>query len=116
MGLVSVFALALATALTVAGNAEARGAGNPLPQPVVYVTSQGLYYESTVTTDLPPNGKFQELEPTAGPHGGPQTEYGPGDQKFVGGRWWVDVNGNGEMDDEDDYFLCPLHGPGRPTP
>ena len=53
---------------------------------------------------------IQELVP-----GGPtgiQTEFGPGDQGYVGGRWWMDTNGNGEMDAEDAFFLCPLLGPG----
>ena len=43
------------------------------------------------------------------------TEFGPGDYGHVGGRWWVDLNDNGEMDTEDHYFLCPLLGPGRET-
>jgi hypothetical protein len=114
--LTAAIAIAVVMTFTVSGTALARGKGNPLPQPVVYVTSQGLYYDSTVTTDLPPQGRFQELEPTAGPHGGPQTEYGPGDLGFVGGRWWVDANGNREMDSGDVYFSCPLLGPGRSTP
>jgi hypothetical protein len=50
------------------------------------------------------------------PPDGLQTEFGPGDPGYVGGRWWVDGNGNGEMDDEDVYFLCPLLGPGREEP
>ena len=98
------------------GDVLARGKGNPHPQPVVYVTSQGLYYDSIVTTDLPPHGRFQQLEPEAGPHGGPQTEWGPGDHGYVGGRWWVDANGSGEMDEGDVYFSCPLLGPGRSAP
>jgi hypothetical protein len=114
--LAMVFSLTVMIAFTVSGTVEARGMGNPLPQPVVYVTSQGMYYDSIVTTNLPPHGRFQQLEPDAGPHGGPQTEFGPGDQEFVGGRWWVDANGNGGMDDGDVYFSCPLLGPGRDTP
>ncbi len=27
------------------------------------------------------------------------TEYGPGNAGYVGGRWWVDIDGNGEMDE-----------------
>ena len=44
---------------------------------------------------------------------GLQTEFGPGDPGYVGGRWWIDLNGNGEMDPADKFFLCPLLGPGR---
>ncbi|MHC4948716.1 MAG: hypothetical protein ACYTG1_10695 [Planctomycetota bacterium] len=90
--------------------AEGRGDG-----PVVYVTGQDLFYDSIVVADLPPHGPFQLLE-----MGGPSgllTEFGPGDPGYVGGRWWVDVNGNGEMDaDTDDFFLCPLLPPGREEP
>jgi hypothetical protein len=101
---------------------EARGKGNPHKEVVVYVTSQGLYYDSIVTADpLPPKGKFQQLFP---PETNPDwyseeylsTEYGPGDPGHRGGRWWVDVNGNGEQDDGDHFFGCPLLGPGREDP
>ena len=44
------------------------------------------------------------------------TEFGPGDHGYVGGRWWLDVNGNNQMDSEDLYFSCPLLGPGRESP
>jgi hypothetical protein len=107
-----LFVLVLALALSTTANA--RGKKNQHPQPVVYVTSQDLFYDSIVLTDLPPNGPFQLLE-MAGPSG-LQTEFGLGDPEYVGGRWWVDANGNGNMDSEDAYFLCPLLGPGRPTP
>jgi hypothetical protein len=90
-------------------NGKGRGTG-----PVVYVTSQGLFYDSIVLTDLPAHGPFQLLEP-GGPSG-LMTEYGPGDMDYVGGRWWMDANGNGMMDDEDAYFMCPLLGPGRSDP
>jgi hypothetical protein len=112
--------LGLAAAVVVAvssAGVEARGIGNPLPQPVVYVTEQEMYYDSVITTPLPPRGKFQLLELGAGPHGGPQTEFGPGDPGYLGGRWWVDDNpANGLMDDTDTYFSCPLLGPGRDEP
>lgn len=82
--------------------------------PVVYVTSQGLYYDSIVVADpLPANGRFQQL--SMGMHG-LQTEFGPGDVGHLGGRWWIDVNEDGVMDEGDKYFLCPLLGPGRATP
>ena len=74
---------------------------------VVYVSSQGLYYDTFVSAQaLPMHGRFQKLEAGV-------TEYGPGDQGYVGGRWWIDNNGNGEMDKEDTFLLCPLLGPGR---
>jgi hypothetical protein len=80
--------------------------------PVVYVTSQDRYYDTIVLGSLPFNGteNFQLLEMT-GPTG-LQTEFGPMDTGYYGGRWWVD-DGDGEMGDEDTYFLCPLLGPGR---
>ena len=86
-----------------------RGSG-----PVVYVTSQNLYYDTIVKTDLPFKGRFQPLE-MAGPTG-LQTEFGPGDPGYLGGRWWVDANPNGMMDEDDAYFICPLLGPGREAP
>ena len=80
--------------------------------PVVYVEAQGLFYDSIVLADLPQHGRFQQLKPGVGPSG-LATEFGPGNVGYLGGRWWVDVNGDGEMDDGDAYFLCPLLGPGR---
>lgn len=87
-------------------------ANGPNPRVEVYVASQDLVYDSIVTADpLPAHGPFQELK-MGGPTG-LYTEVGPGDPGYVGGRWWVDVNDNGEMDPEDHYFLCPLLGPGH---
>jgi hypothetical protein len=77
---------------------------------VVFVTSQGLYFDTFVVKDpLPMKGRFQLL--TNG-----QTEFGPGQPGYLGGRWWEDLNGNGVQDPDDHYFLCPLLPPGRPTP
>jgi hypothetical protein len=77
---------------------------------VVYVTSQGLYYDTFATADpLPMEGRFQLLA-------GDQTEFGPGQPGYLGGRWWVDVNANGIQDAGDHFFLCPLLPPGRETP
>ena len=77
---------------------------------VVYVTSQCLYYDTFVVKDpLPMEGRFQLL--TNG-----QTEFGPGQPGYLGGRWWEDLNANGVQDPSDHYFLCPLLPPGRPTP
>jgi hypothetical protein len=80
--------------------------------PVVYVESQGLFYDSIVLADLPPNGRFQQLKPGEGPSG-LATEFGPGDTGYLGGRWWIDANDNGYQDAGDAFFLCPLLGPGR---
>jgi hypothetical protein len=109
--LLAVTAAILAAAVTKRATAEG---DFPHPQAIVYVTGQGLFYDTIVLGELPPHGPFQLLE-MAGPSG-LQTEFGPGDPGYVGGRWWVDANGNGEMDDEDSYFLCPLLGPGREDP
>lgn len=35
---------------------------------------------------------------------------------YLGGRWWIDVNGNDIQDAGDNYLLCPLLGPGRTSP
>lgn len=75
----------------------------------VTVLSTGLTYQSIAKADLPMEGPFQQLIPTAD---GLVTEFGPGDQGYVGGRWWLDANGNGHMDEGDAFFLCPLLGPG----
>lgn len=76
----------------------------------VYVTSQGLYYDTFVTADsLPMHGRFQKLE-------NGQTEFGPGGRGYLGGRWWVDVNGDNIQNEGDVFLLCPLLGPGRTTP
>ena len=99
--------------LSVGAIAKARETGRGTG-PVVYVTSTGLFHDSIVLADLPKKGRFQLLQPGKGPSG-LQTEFGPGSHDYVGGRWWVDANGNSEMDDEDAYFLCPLLGPGRTT-
>jgi hypothetical protein len=109
----SVIVLVVALGLLSAAPAFAAKGGRPESPVVIYVTSQGLYYDSIVGPDLPQRGRFQKLE--MGPHG-LQTEFGPGDHGYVGGRWWLDANGNGEMDDMDAYFSCPLLGPGRETP
>ncbi|MEA3511187.1 MAG: hypothetical protein U9R51_07105 [Actinomycetota bacterium] len=77
-------------------------------------TDDDVTYSSIPLGELPMNGRFQLLEPnTTGSDAPLMTEFGPGDHGYVGGRWWVDVNGNGEMDSEDAFFLCPLLGPGH---
>ena len=109
LALVGTLVVPLSAAAKRGGDGGGRGDG-----PVIFVTSQGLYYDSIVTADpVPPHGPFQELRPV---NGGLETDAGPGDPGYVGGRWWVDVNDNGEMDPEDHFFLCPLLGPGREAP
>lgn len=81
--------------------------------PIIFVTSQNMYYDSIVLTDLPQKGEFQQLVPAMN---GLQTEFGPGEPGHLGGRWWLDVNADGIMDSGDKYFLCPLLGPGRTAP
>ena len=97
----------LATSAFAKDRTTGRGTG-----PVVYVESQGLFYDSIVLADLPSNGQFQQLKPGEG-LSGLATEFGPGDVGYLGGRWWIDANGNEYMDDDDAFFLCPLLGPGR---
>ena len=76
----------------------------------VYVTSQGLYYDTFVSAEqLPMHGRFQKLENGT-------TEFGPGDPGYLGGRWWIDSNGNNIQDEGDTFLLCPLLGPGRTSP
>ena len=76
----------------------------------VFVSSQGLYYDTFVTAErLPMSGRFQLLVDGT-------TEFGPGDPGYLGGRWWIDANGNGVQDEGDSFLLCPLLGPGRPYP
>ena len=94
-----------------AGESSARGAQEG---PIIYVESQGLYFDSIVTAmELPPRGPFQQRYPC---DLGLCTEFGPGQPGHHGGRWWIDDNGNGEMDEEDVYFPCPLLGPSREEP
>jgi hypothetical protein len=105
-----VLLAAIAVVLAVVATASAAPGGRAGSTGVVYVTSQGLYYDTFVAKDpLPMQGKFQLLVEGT-------TEFGPGDPGYLGGRWWEDLNANGVQDADDHYFLCPLLGPGRPTP
>jgi hypothetical protein len=82
--------------------------------PTIFVTSQGLYFDSIVVGGaLPQKGNFQQLMPGMN---GLETEFGPGQPGHLGGRWWLDVNNDSVMDADDVYFLCPLLGPGREAP
>jgi hypothetical protein len=76
----------------------------------VYVSSQGLYYDTFVSAEtLPMHGRFQKLENGV-------TEFGPGSPGYLGGRWWIDVNGDDIQNEGDVFLLCPLLGPGRAEP
>ena len=104
-----VVILVVVLALVVVVPAFAKG-GRAGSTGVVYVTSQGLYYDTFVVQDpLPFRGRFQQIVNGT-------TEFGPGDPGYLGGRWWEDTDMNGIMDATDHYFLCPLLGPGRTTP
>ena len=99
---IGIVALALVVGAAVATmpSAAARGQGNPHAPGVIYVTSQGLFYDTFAPVQsLPPNGRFQLLE--VGPMG-PQTEFGPGDPGYLGGRWKLSDGAGGYT-----YFLCP---------
>ena len=99
---------AVAMASVVAGFAMDRG--GPHDRPVIFVKSQGLYYDSIVVADpVPRFGPFQLLEMGKG---GLETEFGPGDRGYYGGRWKEDFDGDGEFH----YFVCPLLPPGRRQP
>ena len=103
--LLVVVVIALVAAFPVA--AKGRGHGE---LGTVYVTSQGLYYDTFVSAEsLPMHGRFQKLVDGT-------TEFGPGDPGYLGGRWWIDNNGNNIQDEGDTFLLCPLLGPGRTSP
>ena len=110
-----LFTVLALTALVSTATAQAKGRQEfPTPPPLqverpVYVSNQGLFYDSIVVATLPPKGRFQKLE--MGDHG-LQTEFGPGDPGYLGGRWWVDVDGDNVMSGGDLYFMCPLLAPG----
>ena len=112
--ILGILALALSSNAYAAKPERTTGRGTG---PTVFVTSQGLYYDSIVVVDpLPQKGRFQQLKPGAGPGGTLATEFGPGDPGYLGGRWWIDANENGEMDEGDAFFSCPLLGVGSATP
>jgi hypothetical protein len=93
----------------ISADVSARG-GRAAATGTVYVSSQGLYYDTFVAVDpLAMSGPFQKLESGV-------TEFGPGQPGYLGGRWWEDTNKNGVMDATDHYFLCPLLPPGRTSP
>jgi hypothetical protein len=100
----------LATAYFAVEATAGRGNG---PTGEIYVINQGLFFETFATADLPMKGPFQRLyTPPVDGVPFPMTEYGPGDPGYVGGRWWIDDNLNGYMDEGDTFFSCPLLPPG----
>jgi hypothetical protein len=113
----------IAATILITGNVWAvrGGEGGRGDGPIIYVTSQDLFFDSIVTANLPAHGPFQQLFPPPTNPDYPDllylsTEFGPGDHDYVGGRWWIDFNDNGEMDEGDMFFSCPLLGPGREAP
>ena len=104
----SVLFVILVIALVAAIPAAAAGEQGRGPGGEIFVRSQELYYDTyTVVDPLPFQGPFQQL------YADGSTDFGPGDPGYLGGRWWIDVNGDGDMDSGDHYFLCPLLGPGH---
>jgi hypothetical protein len=85
---------------------------------MIWVVPQEMYYYTIVPYaggNLVYNGhnggSFQQLFTTG--LNAPYTNFGPGDVGYRGGRWWIDNGpddhtGNGIMDPDDTYFLCPL--------
>jgi hypothetical protein len=115
---VVVLSLVAAVPVLAGGGPPPRDEDGNRVRVAVYVTSQGLTYDSIVGPALPPHGPFQQLFPPGTNPDYPglnalSTEFGPGDPGYVGGRWWVDANGNGEMDEGDAFFSCPLLGRGH---
>lgn len=110
-------AVGMALALFIGSAVPAFAGGPPPPDDdgnrvrvEVYVTSQGLTFDSIVGPSLPMKGRFQQLVPHE--DGSLSTEFGPGDPGYLGGRWWVDVNEDGYMNEGDAFFSCPLLGHG----
>ena len=112
LALVAAAAVA-ALGLFTLGSASATTPPKPLPRVVVYVESQDLCYDSIVTAqNLPDRGPFQTLAPDLEENCGAGsliTEFGPGDQGYVGGRWELTL-----LSGEVVHFMCPLLGPGYP--
>jgi hypothetical protein len=75
-------------------------------------SSNDSLFESFVKADLPSEGPFQRLYFVDGLL---TTDAGPGDVGYLGGRWWLDANGDGVMDADEPPFICPLLGPGVPV-
>lgn len=112
IALVAAAAVA-ALGLFTLGSASAKTQDKPLTRVVVYVESQDICFDSIVTAqDLPDRGPFQTLAPDLDENCGAGsliTEFGPGDQGYVGGRWELTM-----LSGEVVHFVCPLLGPGEP--
>lgn len=108
-------AATLMTTTSVYAKKEDHRSGKP-DRAVIYVASQDMFYDTLLLGTLPYNetDNFQQLF-MDGPMA-PYTEFGPRDTGYYGGRWWVDANSDGIMDEGDIYFLCPLLGNGRAEP
>ncbi|MFV9673313.1 MAG: hypothetical protein ACNYZH_08800 [Acidimicrobiia bacterium] len=77
-------------------------------------TADDITYDSIPLGDLPMQGRFQLLEPNeTGSSAQLMTEFGPGDHDYVGGRWFIDMDGDELPSEGDHFFICPLLGPGR---
>ena len=101
--------LAAALAAGLVWNARDVKARGNSPGPIIYVWGQGLFYDSVLAADpLPPKGPFQLLEKGGPSPSGLQTQFGPGDPEYLGGRWLEEGT--------EHYFSCPLLGPGRENP
>ncbi|MFT5181031.1 MAG: hypothetical protein ACI8S3_000909, partial [Alphaproteobacteria bacterium] len=93
IGVLTVATLVSVLATTAHAQPQRDRSGRIAAGPTVCVTSQGLCYDSIVTApELPPVGPFQQLMPTL-VDGVLETEFGPGDPEYRGGRWWLDLNG-----------------------
>ncbi len=104
-GVMAVLVLAVAAPASATRVAE----GGRADGPVVFVESQGLYFDSIIVADNVPNkGPFQELIMAL--DGSLSTQFGPGDTGYVGGRWAL------QTPEGVKYFICPLLGPGRIAP
>lgn len=107
-------AVAAMIGASIAGISAASANGNDSqakPGTTTVCTASGECYTSIVLgfAQLPNQGDFQQLIPG---DDGLYTDAGPGDDGYRGGRWWVDVNGDGIQNEGDAFFMCPLLGGG----
>ena len=63
---------------------------------VIDMENQGLHYGSIVDPSLLMKSRFQRIEVVDRQLA---IEFGPGDYGFMGGRWWVDINGDNIQDE-----------------
>lgn len=103
-------AVALAIGMMALPAETLAGRGNG-PVGMIYVISQGRYYDTIGLTDLPESGPFQRLVVLLDEQGNivsAETEYGPGDKEYVGGRWEAYIYDSGGNLVTIRYFECPL--------